>query len=414
MAVEEISITNDRYSQLLQEIRIEHLELYRNIKRFVNSAKYKIEALANELKLRVNQDGTKLSFKDIREKLYADCSEFWERDTIRKSFPDWLRQDYNTPEVDELIAPVGFVQYGNSGMMIPEDQKKYFSEEIEKNILVFKRTFRQLIKESEGSDDIQKAFSDYCYAAKALQNVKWYIENIGRQYKMRLIDPTTDEGKQLRKPISVYNLNFPLYDDMKKYADSIREKKELYVKQLDNYIDSLYRYPICDIEDFRYMDMCWTSLLIDSYQAINLKSSQTLEEMFETEKLSQTMTDKQAGKNSSTKTLVCKSCLKKFDAEKNHDPPIAEIDRGSPTGFRCSTCLGIEMCERGLTKDIVIQRKPFLEKVSYHMEKYPPMGVFTTFGNSIKKVLVGTRKTLASGMLQQNSFGSSNNPFSKL
>lgn len=354
-----------------------------------------------------------MSLQEIRNKVYSDCAEFWEKETIRKNFPSWLIADF-TGDLDDM-TPKGYTIYGNSGMMIPTEERKYFSESLEQTIISLKRGFRQLIKEAENGNDVQQAFSDYCYANEALKNVKWYIENIGKQYKLQLIDPITLEGKQLRKPISVYNLNFPVHDDLKPILDSIREKKDLYEKQLDNMVESMYKYPIMSIEDAQYIDKCFTSLLIKSYQSVNFKSSQTLDEMFETEKLTHTgLTEKQAGKRSSTKTLVCKTCLKKFNAEKNDDLPVMEIDRGSPTGFRCPTCLGMEVVKRGLTKDIVIQRRPFLEQVKHHVSKYPEMGVFERFGSSVKKVLAGTRKTLASGMLKDNHFGSSNNSFAKL
>jgi hypothetical protein len=405
-----ISLT-DKYSQLIEEITSDHEQVIKNVNKFVNSATQRIPALCNYLKNRETEDGIKLYNEEIRKKVYQDCSEFWEKETVRKNFPDWLIADFT--EIDDFI-PKGYMPYGNSGMMIPVEEHKFFDQNLEQTVIAMKRNFRQLIKEAESSTEVQKAFSDYCYANEALKNVKWYIENVGKQFKMRLIDPITLEGKQLRKPISVYNLSFPVHDDLKPYLDSIREKKDLYEKQLDNMVESMYKYPIMSIEDAQYIDKCFTTLLIEAYQSVNFKSSQTLEEMFETEKLTATMTEKQAGKRSDTKTLVCKTCLKKFNAEKNDDLPIMEIDRGSSTGFRCPTCLGMEVIKRGLTKDIVIQRRPFLEQVSAHIKQYPAMGVFTRFGGSVKKVLTGTRKALASGMLKDNHFGSSNNSFSKI
>ena len=408
-----VSVT-DKYTQLIQVIRLDHEATLKNVKRFTNSSKTRIPDLCNYLKDRETDDGFKMSLKDIRETIFRDCSEFWERETIRKAFPTWLIADYaDNEQLDQ--TPQGYTQYGNSGMMIPVEDKKYYSAELESCVLMIKRSFRQLIKEAENSNDVQEAFSDYCYANNALKNVKSYIENVGKQFKLQLVDPTTDEVKQLRKPISVYNLNFPVHDDLKPYYESITQKAELFIKQLNVLINGLYRYPILSMEDARYIDMCMTSLLIESYQAVNFKSSQTLDEMFETEQMTKDgLTEKQAGKNSKTKTLVCQKCLKHFNAEKNDDPPVMEIDRASPTGFRCPECMGIEQMERGLTKDIVIQRRPFLEKVAYHVEKYPAMGVFTRFGDSVKKVMTGTRKTLTSGMLKQSSFGSSNDNFKKI
>lgn len=401
--------SEDRYSRIYQEIQSDYDFLYKDIKKFVNSAKQRIPDLCNCLKEKDN-NGIKLSFQEIRNRIYKDCSQFWEKDTIRSAFPEWLKQN---AELDDFV-PSGFVPFGLSGMMLPQDDKKYFNTEIEQTTLILKRYFRLMIKECEGSKDLQKAFNDYCYANQALKNVKYYIENIGRSYKMRLVNPITDEEKPLRKPISVYNLNFPMHDEYLPYCDSIREKIELHIKQLRNLVDGLYKYPIYSIEEIKEMDYRATSLLIESYQAVNFKSSQTLDDMFDTDKKTDSMTEKQAGKSSSTKTLVCKKCLKKYDAEKNDDPPVMEIDRGSPTGLRCPTCLGMDIVERGLTKDIVIQRKPFLEKVSDHINNHPAMGFFSIYGKAVKEVLAGTRKALASEMLRQTKFGSTNSSFNKV
>jgi hypothetical protein len=403
--------SEDRYSKIYQEIKTDHELLVKDVKRFVNSARQRIPDLCNALKEK-EENGLKLSFQEIRDRIYRDCSQFWEKETIRSAFPEWMKIDA-TPLSDDLV-PQGFMPFGNSGMMIPVEDKKYYNQQIEETILLIKRNFRQIIKESENAKDVQKAFNDYCYANQALKNVKYYIENIGKNYKMTLVNPITDMVKPLRKPISVYNLNFPMHEDYIKYCDSIREKIDLYKKQLDNLVDGLYKYPIYTLNDIREMDFRATSLLIESYQAVNFKSSQTLDDMFATDKKTDTMTEKVAGKSSKTRTLVCKKCLKKFDAEKNDDPPIMQIDRGSPTGFRCPECLGMEMVDRGLTKDIVIQRKPFLEKISDHIKKHPSMGFFSIYGKAVKEVLTGTRKALASELLKQSKFGSTNSSFNKI
>jgi hypothetical protein len=404
-----ISVT-DRYGQLLEEIRIDHEQTVKNINKFVNSAKYRIPSLCEMLQNQQSEDGIKLSNQEIRNRIYQDCGKYWERETIRKAFPDSLLTDFTGTD---RWTPEGFVPYGSSGMMIPVDDSKYFNQKLEETVISLKRNFRFLVKEAQGGEDIQRAFSDYCWTLSALKNIKWYIENVGKQYKLQLVDPTTDQVKQLRKPISVYNLNFPLHEELKPVIDEIREKKDLYVKQLDNLVDSMYKYPIMSIEDANYINRCFTSLLIESYQAVNFKSSQTLGEMFETDHLTVTMTEKQAGKNSKTKTLVCKVCLRGYTPETD-DPPIVEIDRGSSSGFRCPNCLGMEVCERGLTKDIVMQRKPFLEKVADHVQRYPPMDAFSRFGSCVKSVLTGTRKTLASSLLKQSHFGSTNDGFKKI
>lgn len=400
------------YDDLLLEIQLDYTNSIKWIRKFALTAKTRIPALCEALKQEVSPEGIKLSDEEITDRVVKDCLQYWRKNTILDALPDWLVREYEKKEEkppEITVTNSEEQQYHVEGVTIPdeEEEKKFKSERIQNATLEIKRNFRLLLKEADDKDEIQKLYNDYVYADHALGNIKTAIEQLGRQYKATLTDPITLKDKELRKPISVYDLNFTATEDTKILIDEITEYVTLIQKQLDDFLNGLHRYPILTIEEYNQMRYSAKSALIEVFNYVNNKSSQSIYDQLETDLLSEETTEPQAARNTKTLTLVCKTCIKKFDPEKNEDPPVMNIDNNSPSKFRCPICLGIEMAERSLTKDIISQRKEFLSKVSSHFKKYPAMLFLEIYSKAIKERLTGTRKTLMSKMLKNSSFGSS-------
>jgi hypothetical protein len=404
-----------KYDELLAGVKIDYSNAIKWIRRFADSSKIKIPQLCEALREEQDKDGIKLSNEDIRDRIMKDCLEFWQKSTIYDAFPDWLVRDYEKPEVSEVSEETILENMNESDMSIsnmlvtiPEDEEKKFkSERIQKATLEIKRNFRMLLQEVNDKDEVQKLYNDYVYANHALGNVKEAIENLGRKYKAVLTDPIQLKHKSLRKPISVYDLNFTSTEDTKAMIEEITDYVTLAMKQLDDFLNGLHRYPILTTEEYNLMRKSAKSFLIEVFNYVNNKSSQSIYDQLETDLMSEETTDPQAARNTKTLTLVCKTCIKKFDPEHNDDPPVMQIDKSSPNNFRCPVCLGMEMCERSLTKDIIAQRKDFLKKVSEHFKEAPPMQFLQVYSKAVKERLTSTRKTLMSKMLKNSSFGSS-------
>lgn len=399
-----------KYDDLLTEIELDYSNSIKWIRKFALTAKNRVPELCEALKQEITEDGLSPSDEEIRDRVLKDCLPFWRKQTILDALPDWLVREYEKLEPQELtVTQTGEQQYHIEGVTISDEdeEKKFKSERIQKATLDVKRNFRMLLKEVNDKEEIQKVYNDYVYASKALGNIKDAIEQIGRKYKATLTDPISLKNKSMRKPISVYDLNFTATDDVKVLIDEITEYVILIQKQFDDFLNGIHRYPILTIEEYNQMRYSAKSFLIKVFNDVNNKSSQSIYDQLETDLLSEETTEPQAARNTKSLTLVCKTCIKKFDPERNDIPPIMNIDRNSPTNFRCPSCLGIEMCERSLTKDIISQRKDFLKKVSEHFTKAPPMEFLQIYSKAVKERLTSTRKILMSKMLKNSSFGSS-------
>lgn len=397
-----------KYDEILSQIETEHNSAVKHLYRFVDSARAKIPLLCEALKDEADENGIKPSNEDIRDRVMKDTLKYWRKGTILDAFPDWLVRQYERKE-EITVTTEGDEQFPEvtNFVTIPEDENKFKSERIQKATLEIKRNFRLLLQEATNKDEVQQLYNDYVYTDHALGNVKAAIENLGRKYKAVLTNPIELKHKSLRKPISVYDLNFRTTTDNIKMIEEITDYVTLAMKQLDDFLNGLHRYQILTQEEYNIMRKSAKTFLIEVFNDVNNKSSQSIYDQLETDLLSEETTEPQAARNTKTLTLVCKTCIKKFDPEHNDDPPVMQVDKSSPTNFRCPTCLGMEMCERSLTKDIIAQRKDFLSKVSGHITEYPAMQFLQVYSKAVKERLTSTRKTLMSKMLKNSSFGSS-------
>lgn len=388
-----------KYDEILTEIKNEHALCVKNLQRFVGSAKTKIPALADALR-NESTDGIKLSNDDVRDRIMKDCLQFWNKRAILYALPDWLKRAYDTEEIQSGDQVLDIV--------LPEEDEKYKYEQIKECTLEIKRAFGLLLKNVTSKEEITELYNDWSYMEHTVKNVKTRIEQTGRYHKAILKNPLDDKEKQLRKPISVYDLNFTNNDyDMQKYIEIFTDDMHLLIKQLIDIVNGVNRYQIYELDDIKQMVYSLRSLLILAFNGANNKSSQSIYQQLETEHLAQETTDKHAGRESKTKTVVCAKCIKKFDAEHNDDPPIMQIDNKSPNGLRCPKCLEIEVCERGLTQDIVTQRKEFLARVSEYLGNYSPLDFIEVYAKKVKEPITGTKKVLMSNMLKNSSsFGS--------
>ncbi|HTH22284.1 MAG TPA: hypothetical protein VL854_08715, partial [Nitrososphaeraceae archaeon] len=270
-----------------------------------------------------------------------------------------------------------------------------------------------LLNTVTNKEEITEIYNDYSYMEHTIKNIEDRITATGRQHKAVLKNPIDHTQKQLRKPISVYDLNFQTdNEDIKKCIETINDDVRLIQKQLDDYLNGLNRYQIYDLDQARKMMHSVRSMLVLVFNGVNSKSSQSIYQQLETELFAQETTDKRAGREARTKTVVCAKCIKRFDAEKNDIPPIMRIDNKSPTGMRCPNCLETDVCERGLTQDIVTQRKEFLQRISSHLDEHPPLDFIEIYSKVVKEPITGTKKVLMSQMLKKSSsFGSTKEQF---
>lgn len=396
-----------KYDEILNEIKNEHALCIAQFKKFSVSAKTRIKELAEELR-KESTDGIKLSNEDIRDRILKDCLSYWKKWTIVNAFPDWLKGEYN--ESNQLLVSVD-----NDGMdmVLPNEDEKYNSEEIRDVTLQIKRAFGVLLNSVTNKEEVTEIYNDYSYMEHTIKNIAERITATGREHKAVLKNPIDHTQKQLRKPISVYDLNFQTDDpDIQKCIETINDDMRLIQKQIDDYLNGVNRYQIFSLDQARKMMHSGRSLLVLIFNGVNSKSSQSIYQQLETDLLAQETTEKHAGREARTKTVVCAKCIKKFDAEKNDIPPVMKIDNKSPTGMRCPNCLETEVCERGLTQDIVTQRKEFLKKVSDHLSMYPPLEFIEVYSESVKEPITGTKKVLMSEMLKKSSsFGSTKEQF---
>ena len=388
-----------KYDEILTEIKNEHSTCIKEFNRFIASSKTKIPLLAEELR-KETIDGMKLSNDDIKDRIMKDCLVFWEKWTIIHALPKWLKREYNTEEIESGSQVLGIV--------MPEEDEKYKYESIKECTLEVKRAFGSLLKEVTTKEEVTELYQDWAYLEHTIKNVKDRIELTGRAHKAVLKNPYDDKQKQLRKPISVYDLNFTNNDEtIERYRQVFNEDINLIKKQFDDLLNGINRYQIYDIEQMKQMMYSARSLLIVMFNAVSNKTSQSIYQQLETEEIARESTEKQAGRQASTKTVVCANCIKKFDPERNDVPPVMHIDNKSDTGLRCPNCLETEVCERGLTQDIITQRREFLSRVSEHFNEYPPLDFIEVYAKVVKEPIAGTKKVLMSNMLKKSSsFGS--------
>ena len=394
------------YDNILEEIRQEHSKVIDGVNRFSQLAIIKVPLLCEELRKEEDQDGNKMNNDDIRDRVLKDCIQFWKKDTIQDSFPEWLVREKKPIEVSNTGEEYGVT------IEEEDDTDKYKYDKTQECSLKIKRTIGTLLEEVTTKEDVEKIYNDAAYLEKTIKNIKTRIENKGREHKAVLTDPFNDTHKQLRKPISVYNLTFEASDEVKPMIEEMTEYALLIIKQFNVFINGINRYPIMSAKDADKMRKSLKSLLIEIFNSVNNKSSQSIYDQLATDAMGKDLTDKQAAKASKALTLACKTCVKKFDAEKNDEPPIMLPDKGSPSGFRCPICLKTERAERGLTKDIVEARRSFLEKMSSLQIEAPALQVFEIYAKLIKEPLTATKKILMSGMLKKSSaFGSTKEEF---
>ena len=388
-----------RYDEILTEIKNEHSTCIKEFNKFIASSKTKIPLLAEELR-KETIDGMKLSNDDIRDRIMKDCLVYWEKWTIIHALPKWAKREYNATEIDAGSQVLGIV--------MPEEDEKYKYESIKDCTLEVKRAFGSLLKEVTTKEEVTELYHDWAFLEHTIKNVKDRIELTGRAHKAVLKNPYDDKQKQLRKPISVYDLNFTNNDeDIERYRQVFNEDINLIKKQFDDLLNGINRYQIYDLEQMKQMMYSARSLLIVMFNAVSNKTSQSIYQQLETESVARESTEKQAGRQASTKTVVCANCIKKFDPERNDVPPVMQIDNKSNTGLRCPNCLQTEVCERGLTQDIITQRREFLSRVSEHLGSHQPLDFIEIYSKVVKEPIAGTKKVLMSNMLKKSSsFGS--------